>query len=137
ENFFRFKLFSDKPFNLFTENDVSAYIEVMIDNDFSMNRINMLVSNLASFRLFLIERHSNFFSQYFLNNINELKLGRPEKKYSESQSLNYQQLELVKKFILNNERTEYIFQILYQLGIDKKDFEVCTPENAIPEKQIF
>lgn len=137
ENFFKFVRYEKKPFNLFILDDVYSYIEVMIENEFSESRINMLVSNLSAYRNFLVDQYPEHFSINFLKNINDLRLDQPEKKYAESQALNYNQLEITKKYIKSNLRTEYIFQIFYQLGIDKKDFDICSPKNAVIESQTF
>lgn len=137
ENFFRYKEFSSKPFNSFVYDDVAEYIEVMKDNDFTAYRIDTLISNIASFKRYLTEKHPENFSPNLLSNLHNLKIGQYEKKYAESHPLSYTQLELAKEFIKNNIRTEYIFQIFFQLGIDKKDFDICSPDNAVMEERAF
>ena len=44
ENIFKFIKFSDKPFNTFTISDISEYIEILIDNNYSVNRINYIIN---------------------------------------------------------------------------------------------
>ncbi len=137
ENFFRFHKFTNKPFNLFVLKDVEEYIEVLFDNDYAPNLIDSVISNLSSFKNFLIVQYPDNFSQSFLSNILSLKIGTKEKKYAESRPLTYKQLTHIKQYIKSNIRTEYIFNVFYQLGIDKKNFHVCSPNNAVREKNSF
>lgn len=137
ENFFRYVNFENKHFNFFTEKDIQEYIEIMLDNNYAISKIDYTISNISSFRSYLIEKYPEFFSEKFLSNLNDLKLGIPEKKYAESKPLNLIQLNSVKQFIKSNIKTEYIFEIFYQLGIEKKDFNVCIPKNANLKNKYF
>jgi hypothetical protein len=137
ENFFRFKKYARKPFNLFNSSDVGEYVETMIENRFGTNRIDAIISNLSGFKKYLIEKHPDIFSDSLLNDLYELKMGKPEKKYSDAQALNLIQLSYTKEFIKNNIRTEYIFEIFYQLNIRKQDIHICTPENADRKNMVF
>ncbi|WP_068777892.1 hypothetical protein [Paenibacillus sp. GM2] len=137
ENFFRFHKFTNKPFNLFVLKDVEEYIEVLFYNDYAPNLIDSVISNLSSFKNFLIVQYPDNFSQSFLSNILSLKIGTKEKKYAESRPLTYKQLAHIKQYIKSNIRTEYIFNVFYQLGIDKKNFHVCSPDNAVRKKNSF
>ena len=137
ENFFKFKRYEKKPFNLFTNYDVSEYIETMIDNKFGTNKINSIISNINSFKKFLIEQHSDIFSEHLLNDLLELKMDIPEKKYIKNQPLNLVQLNYTKEFIKQDIRAEYIFEIFYQLKIQKQDIEICSPKYANKENMTF
>lgn len=137
ENFFKFKKYEKKPFNLFTTTDVSDYIEIMIDNSYSENRIDAIISNISSFKKFVVEKHPEIFSAYHLKDLPNLKIGNPEKKYKDSQSLNLVQLNHIKEFIKSDIRTEYIFEIFYQLNIQKRDIEVCSPKYADQQYKSF
>lgn len=137
ENFFKFKDYAKKPFNLFNTSDVSKYIEIMIENGFSINRIDYIISNINTFKKFLIEKHPDVFNENLLKDLLELKMGKPEKKYIDTQPLNLVQLNYAKEYIKSNIRTEYIFEILYQLNIRKQDFEICLPQYANRENMIF
>ncbi|MVP00554.1 hypothetical protein [Paenibacillus lutrae] len=137
ENFFKFHKFTNKPFNLFVQKDVEEYIKVLFDNDYAPNLIDSLISHLSSFKNFLIEQYPDNFNQSFLNNILSLKIGTKEKKYAESRPLTYKQLVLTKQYIKSNIKTEYIFQVFYQLGIDKKNFHICSLDNVVEEEHAF
>lgn len=137
ENFFKFIKFTNKSFDQFEIHDIEEYLEVLYDNDYSVSLIDSLISNLSSFKTFLINEYPETFSQYFLSDILQLKIGQKDKKYADSRPLTYRQLTMTKLFIKSNIRTEYIFQVFYQLGIDKKDFHCCTPKNALRYERAF
>lgn len=137
ENFFKFKTYVKKPFNLFSISDVSEYIETMIENNFGTNRIDTVISTISSFKKFLTEKHPDVFSENLLKDLLDLKMGTLEKKYNDTQPLNLIQLNYAKEYIKFNIRTEYIFEIFYQLNIKKQDFEICSPKYADKENMLF
>lgn len=137
KNFFRFIKFSNKPFSLFTLSDIYDYLEVMIENDYGVRRINGVLSFLASLKDFLIEKYPQTFSPHFLADISKIKIENPDKKYFDYKPLNLIQLSYAREFMQQDLRIEYIFEIFYQLGIQKKQFNICSLKYADQETMVF
>ena len=109
----------------------------MIESKFGTHRIDFIISDINSFKRFLIEKHPDIVSENLLKDLLELKMGKPGKKYIDTQALNLVQLNYTKGFIKYNIRTEYIFEILYQLNIQKQDIKMCLPQYADKENMVF
>jgi hypothetical protein len=136
-NIFKYDAFSSKPFSSFALDDLNKYIEVMIDCNYGDRRILYTISIFSSFKNYLIEKHPDIFVENFLRNIKDLTFKVRDNKYDESKSLNFIQINLVHEFLQLNLKTEYIFEIFYQLGIPKKDFNTCLPEYADMQDKKF
>lgn len=138
EQFFKFIRFKELSFNKFRLKHVEEYIEVMIEQEFSTKRIDYMISNISSLRTFLLKKYPDLFPIEFLSGLTDLKLGSvDDRKNGVSEPLNLVQLSLVREWIKNKPRTEYIFEIFYQLGIQKKDFEMCTLKYVDKENSCF
>ena len=137
ERFFKYKKNVNKPFNLYELHDVTEYIQIHIDNNFSENTINAVISAISGFRKYLIDHHPDIFGEKFLDGLLDLKEYNGEKKNIPYQPLNLVQLNHTKEFIKQNVRARYIFEIIYQMKISKKDIEICSPKYADKDRMVF
>ncbi len=136
-NFFRFKKFEKKAFNTFLTSDVGEYLETMIENGFGDYKITAIISNINSFRGFLVEKYPQMFSEFLLKDLPDLKMNIMERKNIGAKQLSLVQLQCVKEYIKDNIFCEYFFQIYYQLNIAKKDIKYCHPKYANKRKMVF
>jgi hypothetical protein len=132
-NFLKYSKYKGKPFNTFTLADVEDYIFIMWDNGYSSNRTDDVVATISSFKNFLIKNSS--FPSDFLDDI--LSLQVKENSISDSEPLSLFQLHHIREYNNSNIIDEFIFEIYFQLGIDKQDLAICTPQNADNEKRCF
>jgi hypothetical protein len=133
EKFLKFSKYKDKPFNTFTLTDIEDYVYVMWDNNYSAKRTDGVVAAISSFKNFLIKNYS--FPQDFLSNVLTLQVN--ESSVPDSDPLTPLQLHYVREYNERNIVDEFIFEIYFQLGVDKKDLEICVPQNVDREKRCF
>lgn len=75
-------------------------------------------------------RHIEIFLKFrkdFLIDMNNIPLGGGDP--SDAKSLNLLQLSYIREYNKHNVYDEYIFEILFQLGIDKQDLNICLQKN--------
>jgi len=135
ENFFRFRDYQNKPFNTFTVSDVEKYLGVMVDSDYAANTINTIPRALSGFKKFLISKHSSLFSKDFLADL-------PSSYFDKSNgsdffALSLTQINLIREYNKRNILDEYVFEIYFQLGIDKQDITICHPDNTNEKRSHF
>lgn len=135
ENFFRFRDYESKPFNVFTVSDVEKYVGVMVDNNYKEDTINALPGALSGFKNFLITKYPTIFGVDFLSNLptRYFENGDP----SDAFALSVTQINLIREFNKQNWVYEYIFEIYFQLGIKKKEITVCHPKNNDEKQACF
>ncbi|MCZ7547664.1 MAG: hypothetical protein M5U11_00710 [Anaerolineales bacterium] len=133
ENFLKYSNYKDKPFNTFTLADVEDYIFVMWDNNYSSKRTDGVVATISSFKNFLIKNSS--FPPNFLDKVLSLQVN--ESSVSDSEPLSLFQLHNIREYNNGSIVDEFIFEMYFQLGIDKQDLAICIPQNADNEKRCF
>jgi len=133
ENFLKFNKYKDKPFDTFTRADVDDYILTMWQNGYKSGRTDVVVAIISSFKNFLIRNCS--FPSDFLSDILSLQVN--EDSASDSIPFSLLQLHYIREYNGHNISDEYIFEIYFQLGVDKKDLSVCVPQNADRQQRCF
>lgn len=128
KNFFRYKKFAEKPFYEFTKKDIDDFIEVLIENNYTESGINPFLSAIREFKEYLIEKDPYHFHYFFLKDL------KGEYFYNQNQdkdrALNLETLCYIRNYIMKNSKTQYMFELIYQLGIEKQQLESCLPEYA-------
>ena len=134
EIFLRYSKFKGRTFDTFTTRpDIEDYILTMWERNYSPGRTDGVIAAISSFKNFLITNYS--FPQDFLFDILSLQVN--EKSVSDSSALNLSQLHYIRKYNSLDITDEYIFEIYFQLGIDKKYLSICIPQNAVIENRCF
>jgi site-specific recombinase XerD len=134
ENFLKYCEFKDKTLETFTTRpDIEDYILAMWENHYSSGRTDDVIATISSFRNFLVNNCS--FPQDFLSDILNLQVN--EKSVPDSAPLTLSQLYHIREYNIRNITDKYIFEIYFQLGIDKKDLAICVPKNVDYEKRCF
>ena len=133
ERFFRYKEFSNIPFNEFTNKEIELFITVLEKNNFSIDTINAQINQVSGFRKYLIDKYPEKFPKDFLYNLPRFE------KTSESDAiiLNLRQLNLIRKFNSRKLIYEYIFEMYFQNNIMKKEIYYCLPEYSSPTNYSF
>jgi hypothetical protein len=99
----------------------------------STGRTDDVIATISSFKNFLIENCS--FKQDFLHDIRSLQVN--EEGTPDSTPLTLRQLHHIREYNKRDIIDEYIFELFFQLGIDKKDLSICVPQNADYETHFF
>jgi len=133
ENFLRYSKYKDKPFDTFVIADIEDYVLVLWENDYSTARSNGVIGAISGFRNFLIENCS--FPKDFLDNLSTLRVNA--KTSSDSTPLTLNQLKHIREYNKINITDEYIFEVYFQLGIDKQDLSICVPKNKNIAERCF
>jgi hypothetical protein len=126
ENFLKYSGLEGRSLDSFTTNDVKNYILALWDHEIGSARTDLIIEAICTFKNYLIERNS--FPSDFLKDIRKFKVN--EKSSPDTLSLTFEQLKRVRNFNKQCKSFEYLFEILFQLGIDKKDLVNCLPEYA-------
>jgi|SaaInlStandDraft_4_1057021.scaffolds.fasta_scaffold16525_3 site-specific recombinase XerD len=137
EEFFRYKGHNKKDFSTFELKDVQLYLEFLRERNYGANTIRPFVSQLKTFKDFLI-RETTDFKKGFLYELDDLKPELGEVK-SDGDALSLEELNLVKKY--NKKRgtiyDNYIFEILFQLKVAKGYLPYCQPKFQDAKKEAF
>lgn len=133
ENFLKYTKYKDKPFDTFTRSDIDEYILAMWQNGYKSGRTDGVIAAISSFKNFLIKNCS--FPQDFLSDILSLQVN--EESVSDSAPFNLSQLHHIREYNNHSITDEYIFEVYFQLGIDKQDLAICVPQNADRQKRCF
>lgn len=134
-NFFRYRKFENKSFNRFVKQDVNDFIDVLIDNNYSESGINPFLSAIREFKDYLIEKYPNLFEYYFLKDLKGLTFYNPNR--GTESPLKLKILSYIRNYIKNNINSSYMFELVYQLGIEKQQLDLCLPEYADFEQKAF
>jgi hypothetical protein len=147
EKFLRFAEFNNKPFNSFCDEDVLRFIGVMLEHHYLRRTTKSLVSVLGSFKSFLSDKYPSIFEEDFLPNLSTLRDKKDvSEKIFDAERLTLTQLRAVRDYNKTHGISyEYIFEVFFQLGIQKEMFSVCNPRNrdsntdsfVYKEKRIF
>lgn len=137
ERFLKLKIFNNKPFNSFDINEIINFYDFLEKLPASPATINNYLNAIIKFRDYLIKKYPNDFPNLFLHEAGDLRHAPKELGQFEKIPLNYYQLSLIRKYPDTKPVTKYIFEIFFQLGIDKKDIEFCNSRNADFEKMEF
>ena len=135
ERLLKLKIFSDRPFNTYDMDDIFNFCELLESLPVSPSTINNYLSAIVTFKDYLINKFPNDFNKLFLSEVGDLR--QKGLKQFERIPLNPYQLNLIRKYTDTKPITKYIFEIFFQLGIDKKDIEFCNIQNINYEKMEF
>ncbi len=126
---------SKKPFNLFTFEDLKAYTTMLEDFNYSQKTIDRHISWISSFKDYLISQYSESFPSNFLSDYDKLR--KPSKTIPKGQPFDLVQLSHIRKYRDHDPKSEYCFELFFQLGIDKKDVAYCSPQNLDRQRWVF
>ena len=126
ENFLKFTGLEGKILSSLNTSDVENYRNAMWDCGVNSVRTDLIIEVISTFKNYLIKNHS--FPSDFLSDIKILKVN--EKSSPDNIALTLVQLAYIRDFNQTNQIFEYLFELLFQLGIDKKDLLNCLPNYA-------
>ena len=117
--------------------DITNFIGILDRLNQKTSQKNNYISAANAFRVFLLEQHPDLFDPSFLDGLISLK--KQSDSSPERIALNPDQLFLIRKYadVKPKPLTIYIFELYFQLGIQKKDIQYCTVQNADLEKMEF
>jgi len=124
ERLLLFIKFQNRKVKTFSLSDIEEMITTMWENGYKIKTTNAYLGSLSGFRQFLIDNHS--FPKDFLDGITNYYV--KDETPSESIEFSLLQLKSIRTFNLSKPEFEYIFEIFFQLGIDKKDLSLCLPK---------
>jgi hypothetical protein len=134
ENFLKYKGISTKPLSSLTADDVEMYRDDMWKEGVGSKRTDAIISAISTFKKYLITEKS--FPDNFLQRIEDLRIN--DKSLSDKSVIfSREQLFEIRAFNEQHSTFEYVFEVLFQLGVDKKDLIFCTPHNADKARHAF
>jgi len=136
QDLFSFNDFSSKPFNEFTLNEVKEYIDVYIKHGYKPDSIIKILSNLSALITF-INKEGPFINLQFQTEINNLKKIYESKSTKKGVVFNKRQLSKIREYNKDDPKLNYYFELVFQLGLKKKDIQFCKPENLNRNKNAF
>lgn len=112
--------------------DVDLYVIALKQHTDSPYTINGRLSALSHFRNFLCSKYSETFGEQFLSDLPSHE--RTDENPTDIKALSLKQLSYARKYNRRSVKDEYIFELFFQLGIDKKKLIACTfPKNRSPQ----
>jgi hypothetical protein len=133
ERLLKYLKFQDKPIDTYSLFDVEELIISMWENGYKIKTTNAYIGALRGFRKFLIEKCS--FSDDFLNGLEQYYIS--DKTTFECEPFSLKQLNLIREYNKSKPEFEFIFEVFFQLGIDKKDISICSPKNCDQSQKVF
>ena len=138
KEFLKFTEHNNRRFNEFTLNDVEKYRDMLIETaEFTSNSAGDVISAVSGFKNWLIDNTKDFRPE-FLYGILTLKPEREDSK-NPRETLGTEQIFWIKKY--NQEQgtiyDTYIFELIFQLGINQNQLVLCLPKYKNLEKESF
>jgi len=130
--------FWNKPFNIVTSDDFKNLIAVLKKNN-APDTVKNYISSISSIKSYFINKQDPRFPSGFLDGIEKEKIiGNP----SDAEALTLAQLAEIRAFfkdIKNRSEliSEYIFELIFQLKIEKKGIMSCAPQMADKDRRVF
>jgi site-specific recombinase XerD len=123
---------NDKDISNINRTDVDSYITTLKSWDAKTNTINRRLSALSGFRNFLHSKYPDTFDEGFLSDLPGHE--RTNKNPTDIKALSLEQLSYARKYNHRSIKDEYIFELFFQLGIDKNDLIACNfPKTINPQ----
>lgn len=134
--FLRWKEIGNKNINELNNNDIANFFIVLNENGYSYSRKIQYLEPIKKFRLFLITQHG--YSENYLSKVLDLVI-EDDEEGTESKGTIYtlEQLNSIREFNKRNLIDEYIFEVYFQLRIQKKDLRKCIPKNSVSKEKCF
>ena len=133
ERLLKYLKFQDKPIDTYSLSDIEGLIISMWENGYKVKTTNAYIGALRGFRKFLIENCS--FTDDFLGGLEQYYIN--DKTTFECEPFSLKQLNLIREYNKSKPEFEFIFEVFFQLGIDKKDISICSPKNCDQSQKAF
>lgn len=114
---------NDKEMHFIDRNDVDLYVATLRKYTDSPSTINRRLSVLAGFGKFLRSQYPRVFGERFLSDLPPHE--HTDKNPTDIKALSLEQLSHIKKYNHRSVKDQYIFELFFQLGIDKNDLIEC------------
>jgi site-specific recombinase XerD len=115
---------NDKDISNIDRNDVDSYIATLKSYDAKTNTISRRLSALSGFKNFLHSKYPDTFGEKFLSDLPGHE--HTDKNPTVIKALSLEQLSYARKYNRRSVKDEYIFELFFQLGIDKNDLIACN-----------
>lgn len=132
--FISFNNFASKPLKNFEVEDVKSYTEMQINSDCSPASALNVIAQVKKLYEYLAKKYPTEFDSQFPIDINSLRSLYKAPK-DKGRGLNLVQLSCIRDFIADKPKIRYVFELFFQLGIDKKDLVYCTPKYLHKNKE--
>jgi len=141
ERFLRYTKHNQKPFYTFIQDDVINFIEMLEkEGEYRGGGIDPYIGAISKCAEILRDEYPKKFSPFFLADISKLK--KNEKSTPSGQALTSTQISYIRKY--NTEHAEqddfygeYIFEMIFQLGLQLEELQLYQPKDYDREKQCF
>jgi site-specific recombinase XerD len=104
--------------------DIDSYIAALKQFTDSPYTINRRISAISFFRKFLCSKYPDVFGEKFLSDLPSHE--HTDENPTDIKALSLKQLSYARKYNRRSVKDEYIFELFFQLGIDKKKLIACT-----------
>ena len=141
KRFLRYKEHNNKPFHLMTIDDIRKFADMLdnLENPYKSNGFNNFIYGIAALAKTLREKQGKPFGKDFLVDITAPLVKPTKDTESPGEVLTLEQIRGIRKY--NKEQKtiyeEYIFELLFQLGITIEDINYCKPKYQNNKENIF
>jgi len=115
---------NDKDIKNIDRTDIDSYITTLKKHTDSPFTINRRLSALSGFRNFLCSEYPDTFGEKFFSDLPSHE--HTDKNPTDIKALSLVQLSYARKYNRRRMKDEYIFELFFQLGIDKNDLIACN-----------
>lgn len=133
ERFLRFSDFQNRPFDTFVIDDLDRYKRIL---EVSGRRSGNDFYAIKNFRNFLRDKYQKQFGETFLPNLSRF-IPRTQKSKTNGMVLSLPQISYIRKYNKSDIYDEYVFEVLFQLGVQKEYLKFCLPVYADPANRLF
>jgi hypothetical protein len=136
----RSKINQNKPLNKYTTDDIYNHIDLLEKNNYASSSIRNFLAHMRSFAAFLKENFPDDFPSEYLDGLNDIPaditINNPKSKFIAFE-LNIHQLDAIREYISDKRKTQFIFELYFQLGIDKQDVPRYCKNNYNSKEKAF